>query len=243
MYKKYCSLVNKKWIRIALLFMIAFVFISTFSMLNASCLTRCDINAEEYSEDTSAYYFNNINLTTSDELVSNNLSIYNMDVSESGKVAITLTSIANKCVAVYDENGDFIRAFNFESDGSVFVAWNDENLVLLYVRGDTAFEITLDGELVAVYSFEYDDSVYRTLEEKRIAVNGCLYEIENSSALIKTDSNGNETVIYNSNIPNFGVFFVPALFFLVLFPGLAFIILKPQILLVKERRKAQQREQ
>ncbi len=188
------------------------------SVLPVLSLTRYNVFVEEYDEEGTYKIWDNINLKSSDVLISNAPHIYNIDVSESGKVAVTLTSLAQDSVAVFNENGDFIKSFTFDSSGSVYVVWNDENLVLLFVRGDVAFEFSLDGEPVAAYSY-FDDSIYRDLEQNSIEMNGSVYEVKRDSILTKTDATGNEVVIYKSivAVPNWLIFILAFITFFIIF--------------------------
>lgn len=203
MYKEIIK-ANCVLFRLIVLVFVATIFVGLPSVINAPALTRYDLAVEEYDVATSETYFGSINLKSSGVLETNAPKIYNMDVSKSGKIALSLKSFAEKSVAVFDENGDLLKTFSFDADGSVYVSWNDENLVLLYARGDTAFEITLDGKPVNVYSYDPGTSIYRTLEQNRIEMNGCVYEVKRGSVLTKTDPKGQETVIYESmtRVPN-----------------------------------------
>lgn len=207
------------------------------SVLPVFSLTRYNVFVEEYDEEATSKIWDNINLESSDALISNAPHIFNMDVSESGKVAVTLTSMAQDCVAVFDENGTFIKSFTYDSSGSVYVAWNNENLVLFFVRGGGAFEFSLDGEPVAAYSY-FDDSICRDLEQNSIEMNGSVYEVKRDSILTKTDATGNEIVIYKSivAVPNWLIF---ALAFIIFFIICACVILR-QMLHPKTEEKTTQ---
>ncbi len=213
------------------------ILILCVSVLPVFSLTRYDVDVEYYSDDRASELWDNINLESSNVLISNAPHIYNMDVSESGKVAVTLTSMAQDSVAVFDENGTFLKAFTYDSYGSIYVAWNNENLVLFFVRGGGAVEFSLDGELVAAYSY-FDDSICRDLEQNSIEMNGDLYQVKRDSILTKTDSAGNEIVIYKSmvTVPNWLIF---VLAFIIFFIICTCVILK-QMLHPKTEEKTTQ---
>lgn len=182
-------------VRLIILFTIALYLVTMSSSFNVSALTRNNIPAEQYSEETSEELLKEFNVQISKSVTANNSSIVNMDVSDKGYVCVALS---NETIRIFDDKNNFVEQVKFESSGSYLVAWNNDNLVLFFVRGNIAFEFTLEGEKLAVYSYEPEESVYRKLEQTEIDVNNNIYKITNHSALTVTDSTGNETTIYEA---------------------------------------------
>ncbi len=215
MFLRRMTINNCVIVRLIALFTVSLFLVMMSSSINVRALTRNNIPAEQYSEETSEELLKEFNVQISKSVTANNSSIVNIDVSDKGYVCVALS---DETIRIFDDKNNFIEQVKFESSGSYFVAWNDENLVLFFVRGNIAFEFTLEGENLAVYSYEPEESVYRKLEQTEIEVNNNIYRIINHSALTVTDSTGNETTIYEAeNNLRLIKTLLPPLFGLVLF--------------------------
>lgn len=211
-------------VRLIALLTISLFLIMMSSSLNVRALTRNNIPAVQYSEATSEELLKEFNAQISKSVTKNDSSIVNIDVSDKGYVCVALS---NETIRVFDDKNNFVEQVEFESDGSYFVAWNDDNLVLFFVRGNIAFEFTLEGENLAVYSYEPEESVYRELEQTEIEVNNNIYRIMNHSVLTVIDSTGNEITIYESeNNLDLIKTLLPPLFGLVVFICFIYFLIK-----------------
>ena len=135
--------------------------------------------------------------------------IVSFDISDDGEI---LLGFEGNEFAVVDEMG-VVNLYEFTNDGIFYVKWNDDNILLLLVRGSIVVEIDTDGQLVnmikADESSSHNNSLWNYISRKKCISQGeYSYCVRNDmglfnfftssySQLIKTDSNGNTTVIYD----------------------------------------------
>jgi hypothetical protein len=138
--------------------------------------------------------------------------IINFDVSESGLIVLALEGDK---VLVLDSSGNPIQSFTFDLEGSYGVGWNKENILLYNNRSDIFIEFSLDGEFIDMIkpdpkSWKSSAFISDWQDIRSITFDGNTYTIENRAGifnlltaqryakLIKTDSNGNEVVLYDA---------------------------------------------
>lgn len=157
----------------------------------------------------------NINVKSLSDSISLNdigLPIVSFDVSESEKI---LLGFKGNRVAVLDKNREVLNFFEFSNDGSFYVQWNGDNILLLLVRGSIIVEFTSTGQLIDMVKAE-DNSIKNNSLWNEISKKDYVYVRENSysirnqmgflnffsssySQLLKIDSNGNITTVYDVN--------------------------------------------
>ena len=108
-----------------------------------------------------------------------------------------------------------MNVFEFSNYGSFFIQWNDDNILLLLVRSSIIVELTSAGQLIDMVRAE-DSSIENNSLWNDIAKKDHVYIGENSysirnqmgflnffassySQLLKTDSSGNITILYDVN--------------------------------------------
>ena len=138
---------------------------------------------------------------------SNKISCF--DVSESGLIAIGFEYSweTKKVINIYNSDGRFLYGYLFDDYGTYGVAWNGENLLICIVRGD--FEIMIDksGSCLDIRKVSdtpnNNDHWNYLLHSKKRTVNGSEYRLVKGNngytKLIKTDSNGKKTTIYQAD--------------------------------------------
>lgn len=151
------------------------------------------------------------------QLVDNNLNkemIVSFDVSENEDIVI---ATENEIIVVMDSAGNYLKTFTFNMDGSYFVQWNNNNIMLLSVRGHFAIEFTLDGELVDIDVIESSSasSLWQNLrKQKTITTEENNYTISQNmgflsgflsgytyTTLTKTDILNNQSILYDVSTP------------------------------------------
>ncbi len=168
--------------------------------------TTSEMNAKEQH-----IFLSNINLSPIyDEPQKGTITCF--DVSKSGLIAIGFTSSENKHISVYDTTGKFQYGYIFNCNQSFGVQWDNANLIIYFVRSDVAASFSSDGANVELKKIEdtMDNNSYwnHFVFSKEKTIDGNKYVIKNSmgvlnifsssySQLLKTDSNGNETVLYD----------------------------------------------
>ncbi|MBP3415444.1 MAG: hypothetical protein J6L81_09650, partial [Clostridia bacterium] len=130
-------------------------------------------------------------------------SIVSFDVSESGNI---LLGLSGDKIVVIDANGNALHYYKFHEDGSYYVLWKEDNILLYLVRSRLIIEISPDGNLVDMVHTDdrssINDELWRRIGNKnKITVGEYTYAMTNYafgySRLIKTDGQGNIDIIYD----------------------------------------------
>lgn len=145
-----------------------------------------------------------------------------------------------------------MNVFEFSNYGSFFIQWNYDNILLLLVRSSIIVELTSAGQLIDMVRAE-DSSIENNSLWNDIAKKDHVYIGENSysirnqmgflnffassySQLLKTDSSGNITILYDVNSGQLTKAIVTFIAIL-LFIALVAVILVRQFLKVKSQQK------
>ncbi len=191
-------------------FMLLLLFVGS----HASALSVCDFETTELSNETKHKIWNNINVNViayEKPLDDMALPIVGFDVSADG---IFLIGFKDNKVALVDQNKNVLKLFKFSNEGSFYVNWSDDNnILLLLVRGSIIVEMSPDLELISINKVSdnslTNNSLWNEISGKtHVEFDECSYYIKNKSVilkifsssysqLIKTDSEGNSTVIYD----------------------------------------------
>lgn len=202
-------------------------------VVNATSINDCKLQATPYGIQEQNDFLDRINLRVSKSELSNNSTIVNMDVSENGYVAVALE---NEAILVYDDKGNYIKKFDFEAKGSYFVKWNGNNLVLIYVRGNSVVEFTLDCEIIGAFHISLPSEAIREMRDKTAtSVNGEKYELKSKlfftgyTKLVKIDEAGNTIILYSTNAVPIVANIIIAVIFVMGITIIPFVILRKQI--------------
>ena len=169
-------------------------------------------STEMMPEDMQENVIDYMDITMLDEAPKSKI-ISCFDVNENGLIAIGSNTMLEQIISVYSADGEFLYGYEFELDGMFGVEW-DEDLIIIYtVCGDSAIAVDKTGKIVEILdiidtpeSDEYWDTVFST----RRVVGQDKYTIRNDmgilnlflssySQLLKTDVNGETTIIYDVN--------------------------------------------
>ncbi len=131
------------------------------------------------------------------------------------KDSMILLGFDENTVAITDKNGKMLQCFKFANNGSFYVQWQDEHILLFLVRGALIVEISQEGQLINMvatddHSIE-NNSLWNAVRGKNnIRVDDASYCLRNQmgifnymastySQLVCTDSDGNEAVLFDVN--------------------------------------------
>lgn len=187
------------------------VFLIVFNTLINAFAMNTGFSVSEMSSEDKQTFLSNVKLSLiSEEPKKDTFSCF--DVNNMGLIALGYDTIDENYISVYDANGKFQYGYTFSCDGSFGVQWNDKNLMVYFVRSDVAASFDKNGTNVEIKNIDDTDvnnsywhnTVFST--EKNIDTNR--YKIKNNmgllnvlatdySQLIKTDSDGNVTIIYD----------------------------------------------
>lgn len=201
----------RKWLLLSVCVISLFLL---FAGLPVSASKAYGFDTVTLSEDKVKQIWENINVRTITDPVSLSnieLPIVSFDVSENGEI---LLGFKENKIAVIDED-EVLHFFEFVTAGSYYVQWNDHNILLLLVRSSVVVELSQDGQLVNMILTDdhsmQNQSLWRQLINKtQINIGQSSYSMRNDmgilnffassySQLVKTDSNGNSTMIYDVN--------------------------------------------
>lgn len=168
-------------------------------------------STSEMSAKEQHIFLSNVNLSLIyDEPQKSTITCF--DVSKSGLIAIGFASAENKYISVYDTTGKFQYGYIFNCNQTFGVQWDNANLIIYFVRSDVAASFSPDGTNVELKEIEdtIDNNSYwnHFVFSKEKTIDGNKYILKNNmgvlnifassySQLLRTDSNGNETVLYD----------------------------------------------
>ena len=156
-------------------------------------------------------FWNNLELSLlTDEVRGGKIKCF--DVDAEGRVAIGLTGPRGKYISVYDSDGAFQYGYSFDCGQDYGVQWDGTNLLLYFVRSDMAVSLDESGqktELRAIEQTIENNSYWNHVVFSDVKTVGEVkYEMRNRmgplnlfassySQLVKTDGNGDETILYD----------------------------------------------
>lgn len=136
------------------------------------------------------------------------------DVNPDGRIAIGSSDSEEKTIGIYSAEGVFLYAYKFDTYGNFGLEWENDNIIIYFVRSDLAVTVNASGEVERILEIEdttenndyWNHVVWST--KKVVGSNqyvikndmGILNFIQSSySQLIMIDSEGKETLIYDVN--------------------------------------------
>lgn len=193
------------------------IIFSVLLIISASFYSFASLNdykTETVDEKKKNEIWENLNIQVESDfnIQEERSAIISFDVSKDENVVLGLE---NNTLLLLDKNGDIIRKINFDLDSFFYVAWEGENILLYISRGFIIVEMTPKGELVDMVVVEnkiLENTILwrETTRRESIIVNDNTYQMKNdmgifnafvssNSRLVKIDSNGITTTIYDVN--------------------------------------------
>lgn len=185
----------------SILFLLILVYLSVVNVFSATFSSKNDTDVERIWKDVA--------IQSAENRLSQDM-IVSFDISESENILI---ATENEMIHLMDSNGNLLSTFTFYMDGSYYVQWAENNIMLLAERGRFAIEFTSEGELIDIYTMDDSSagSYLRNLREKKtITVNDNTYAVSKDmgfisaflsgysyTTLTKTDSTGNQLRLYD----------------------------------------------
>lgn len=141
-------------------------------------------------------------------------SVLCFNVNEDGLIALGSESLDEKIVSVYSLDGDFIYGYTFNCSGSYGIEWDENNLIIYFVRSDVAAMFDEKGNCLELkkipVTFKNNSYWNDYVFSKERTVGNSEYSLKNDmgpfnlfassySQVIKTDSDGSTNVIYDVN--------------------------------------------
>lgn len=188
-------------------------------ILTAQASTTYGFEATDLSENKINGIWQNIDVKVLSNISLNDIksSIVTFDISKNGLILLGFESLkSEKKVAIVDDEKNVLKLLEFSTYGSFYLQWKENNILLLLVRGSIIVEISQDGQLVNMISVDMESTTnnslwHKILAKRKINMGGSTYYIRNKwailnymksaySQLVKKDSQGNETILYDVDI-------------------------------------------
>lgn len=189
------------------------VVLILFLGISVNAESRYGFETTDLSPDEINQIWNSIKVRSLPETLSldeMSTSIVSFDVSESENILIGLK---NNRLIVLDNNKELLYGFQFSNDGSFYVRWEGDNILLLLVRGAIIVEFSTNGQLINMIeaddrSIENNNLWNQIRDRDKISINDSVYLVRNQmgflnffsssySQLVKKDIDGKEMVIYD----------------------------------------------
>ncbi len=142
------------------------------------------------------------------------------DVNQKGQYALAYDGIVKDRVLVYDAEGNWLWGFTFYNDGALYVRWNEDNILVYFVRSDVIVEVDKNGNCIGMWYVLDTPERYRYVDEifdaKECTVNGDTYRAEHwlfthelirwgkYPRLVKITPEGEKTVLFDRTIGQLG---------------------------------------
>ena len=225
----------RKLLFVCFVFVIVFILSCESAMaLNTGFKTDC------VDENDKQIFISNIDLSLIREEPEKN-AITCFDISESGLIAVGTKNLNKKLVMVYTSDGHFEYGYEFNYSGSFGIEWDDDNIIIYFVRSDIAASFDKAGDNVELKKIQktientsyWNNNVFCTQR----TINNSLYYMNNENVLFsiaipsysqitKVDSNGNSEIIYtcgNNQVIKFVMVFIIIVVFVVLAIRIVFL--------------------
>lgn len=187
-----------------------FVVLSIWNLSTSIFAMQTGFTTKEVSTEKRENILSNIDLKITMQ-EAKDLGISCFDVSDNETIAIGASDAVQKYVYIYNKYGVFQYGYSFNSSGSFNIEWDNENIIIYFVRSDLAASFDENGnniELRRIENTTENYSYWNQLDSSKRIVNGTSYTIENNigllkflttsrSQLVKTEANGDVTILYD----------------------------------------------
>ncbi len=135
------------------------------------------------------------------------------DISDDGKIALGHSDLGSKTVTVHSENGTYLYGFQFNNYGSFGIEWDQDNIIIYFVRSDILISINDKGEIEEIfdvpntsnndfYRRNVINSPKRLVGEKQYFLNndmGILNLFASNYSQLICKTMDKEIILYNAN--------------------------------------------
>lgn len=231
-----------------------FFLIMTLAVIlffNDTQMVRASANGfstKELSDEEQRKILNNIHISILDK-IPRKAAIKCFDVNENGLIAIGSSDSEKKTICIYSAEGIFLYGYQFSTPGSFGLAWENDSIIIYFVRSALAVTVNASGEVENILRIEEtpENSAYRrdvVFSTTRV-VGDYEYIIKNDggildffaatySKLVVINGAGEENIIYDVS-SELSIKRTIILIAVVLYIGVAVIVLARQI--IKLRRE------
>ena len=169
------------------------------------------VSTVELSDEQITTFTENVNITMLDEDICQNSSgALGFDVNSNGDLAIGCKLGDLSYVCIHDANNSFLYAYSFNTNGSFAFEWDENNLVIYFIRSGVVLSVDNNGKIVEINKIEdtVENSIYINSSVKALKkeVNSITYSMKNNkifspsfSRIVATDNSGRETILFDKS--------------------------------------------
>ena len=170
-------------------------------------------STESLIEEDTNTFLSNVNISVlTEEPQKKTIKVF--DINDDGRVAIGYNTSGRKSIGVYTSDGTFQYAYEFNCSGDFGVEWDNDSLIIYFVRSNIAIAVDSEGEIKSALriqdtlenNYYWRNSVFIT---ERIH-GDTKYTLENDmgllnvfassySQLVVTKNNGEKMIFYDVN--------------------------------------------
>lgn len=205
------------------------------------------LSTEEMESDKVESILSHINLSVlSLEPVKDAIDCF--DVNEKGMIAIGTSDSEKKTICIYSSDGIFQYGYRFNSYGSFGIKWEEDNIIIYFVRGDFLVEVDTNGiiEKVLDVSDTLENGSYRrnSIFATKREVGDSKYVLKNDmgilnlfastySQLVITNNKGETEIFYDVNATELPKMIVTVIGVIVFAGSVIVILIRQTIIGVK----------
>lgn len=215
-------------------FYIALILLCILTRAEYAAVTNTDFSTKIISDEEAESFLAKVQITkiaTEPE----RKSIECFDVNSEQYIAIGCGATDRKTIGVYTNDGMFVYGYRFNCSGKFGVKWDNDDLIIYFVRSDIALALDRSGEVKSICEIEnstennsyWNDFIYATER----TVDGIKYIVMNDMGIFNffassytqlavINSDGTQEIIYDTNDDNLTRFVVISVIVL-LFAGIS----------------------
>lgn len=217
-----------------------FIYFVALFLFNLSVCVFAD--TDDIMKDTSysaelTDFLDGVSFSITNEEPENEL--FCIDVSDSGLIGIGSRKGPTGLISVYSSDGIFKYSYSFYSSGAFGFKWENDDIVVYFVRGDCFVRVDSAGKITDVRDISNKNiDVHLTLKEYnsvKCFANGRTYKLDKNISFLNNftneysraliiDVNGGTSVLCDVSEAHASETAVVLVFFIVFFPSLLFII-------------------
>ena len=231
-----------------MLVLVSFLFsFSCYADTSDSFVPTTGLTVTPLSDEETQRYLSYMELTTVKQEY-NKTALTCFDVSDSGLIAVGMSTGSQKMVFVYDGNGMFLYGYQFHDSGSFCLEWQGDYVGVYSVRGNTLVVLDEKGNCMCAYecgdSIADNDYLRNEIDVTERTVNGRTYVMKNDMGILNflassysqieiTDADGTTRLVYDVN----GDQITKTVFLLIAIPAFFGVLVYIVLYHIKEQAK------
>ncbi len=214
-----------------IIFTVIVILLIATPYTNASAM-KTGFDIEPISSENAKKIFDNINLKYENEEAYHH-SIDCFDVSGSGLIAVGIDEDIEKHINIYNSDGIFQYGYSFKDSGTYGIEFDNDNLIIYFVRGDDACLIDEEGNLIEMCTIAntaennryWQQNVFaksRNVGSDKYVLSKVMIFYPSYSKLTKISSDGTESVMIDVSADSF-IYMIIVIFIAIIVIGISIL--------------------